>query len=449
MKLIRNILIWVFVMLLLWMQNITYSNNDNYKIIVWNQLLMVDKWEVYKNIIDTFIDKNIDNKKILEKLQSRITTVKQKLDSWKYSLNKYKEQVKAIIAYFDITVNLALQDIYNEEIKEEEELEEEVIEEEIEEEVEDIIYPGFSSVYNDKTKTILAWKQNYVYAWGVLAFYEEADVSKVVFFIEWTNMSDFNQAIAEAYLFVEWSLLETAAYADIKILSSTRASISFDNINNFIIPKTNTIDFRLALKPSSIWYEKIWKTMKDLRVLSVKFDEVSWVTTGDSFVKMKVDSFSSERFSIVSGLLNVTKIEWLDTANIIELSMQWDFWDNSDDSWYSAPYIGLDKLKVSVWGNNSENALYTMYNKNDSSDAVTWVYGSWTVLFDLSTLQVWNKSIAKGANPKYWIKITWTNISAWMEILRDWITYDIIWNQNSNNINLNLKNSINLWQRNF
>lgn len=417
--------------------NASYTQEDLYVSII--ELEAIKNWDKIIKVVDNYLLKNKYNQLTLEELDIKLDIL---WDTIEYKTDGNSIILNVLINYLKIRVYFALDTIYEEANKKEEVL----VEEEI---VKQIIFPGFSENYNDDKKTILTWEEFYVYAGWVGALHEKADVSGLKFYITWNNILDLKYAIENAYLYVEGVLLKTASYSDIEILTTTKASITFDNIEDFILPSDKQIDFRLAVKSNTIWYEKIWKTMKDLIVSEIDFYDVVWVTSGNSIVRVEISRFSSEEFSISPATLSVEVLKDFNSSYNAELNIKWDFWQNTIDASNKTPVIELDKLKVSVWWSDASTATYSLYNTGNSSDSITWVYNSGVVEFDLSSLWINNKTVWDWSWKKYTIRVSWVTTWIWMDLLKNGITYNIIGISNSNNININLENSINLGYRDF
>lgn len=434
-----------------WISNASFTQEDLSS--YYNKLKLINSWEKYIKSIDLIMNKYWENEELLKKLQIRFEIINNNL-SWKND-NRSKN-LKIILDYFSLKVYFALdaldkQDklIQKEIITDEIIVEDKTIIKDIVETNDELVFPGFVSPYNDKKKNVLAWTEEFVYAWWAWAMYEKAEVNSVIFYITWDNIDDLKYSIEHAYLYVEWLLLDTASYSDIEIIDSTKASISFDNINWFILPNNKQIDFRLAIKPSLIWYENIWKTMKDLIVSDIDFDKVIWLTSNRNITNVNISNFSSEYFSITPVLMNAWVIRNLNTSTQIELNLKWDFWQNKIDTNNSKAFINLDKIKFSVFWTDESSATYTLYNSNDSLDLINWNYNWWIIEFDLSTMQVKNKTVSSWNWENYMIRITWINTWITMELLKDWVIYNVDWISGANNLNINLQNSIDLGYRDF
>ena len=237
--------------------------------------------------------------------------------------------------------------------------------------------------------------------------------------------------------------------SDIKILSPSKASITFDNLNNFILPDDGQLDFRLSIKPNIIWYQSLWKVMKDLIVSDVDFVDIVWITSDRQITGINIVDFSSEEFTISAVKPNISVLKNLNTSTQIKFNIKWDFWANQIDTSNSSPKINMQKVKISVSWTDTASAIYKMYNSDDSSDIILWSHVWWIVEFDLSILQEKNRIIWDWSWEDYIISISWINTWISANLIRNWIKYNINWINNANSINFNLKSDIDLGYRKF
>ncbi len=456
-KLLKFAFIWI---LFLFSTN-TYSNYTEGDLeLISSKLNEIDGWEIIRAKLDNFIETNKSNKTLLEEFDSKLSNayllLKTKKDRKSYIL-------KLIIFYVKINISFALEDIRVEEQALAEQKQENLDNNQdetstwgvsddttnVDNITETWVYTGFTETYNDQEKTILAGTQAFIYAGWIWSLYEQADVWKTMFYITWSNASDLQYVIDKAYLYVEGLNVAEANYGDISVISSTKVRITFDNINNFIIPDDENIDFRLAIKTNKIWYQKIGKIIKDFIVSDVDFDNVIWLTSDKEITNIDVTDFSSEKFSVSAWVVTVSAVNTLDDSYTIKLNVKTDFWSNTKNSDNWDPSLEMSKLRFSVFGTDASSAVYSLYNNDNSSDIITWTYNSWIVEFDLSLLEQKSKNVWEWRGEDFIIKITW--ITSWlsMKLLRDGVIYDIVWISNWDNINANLKDSIDFWYRDF
>jgi hypothetical protein len=74
-------------------------------------------------------------------------------------------------------------------------------------------------------------------------------------------------------------MIDSVGSSKIDIISATQAKITFDNLDDFVITE-NIREARLKIKTSNIGYQKIGKTMKNLYVSKVGFDDIIGLSSG-------------------------------------------------------------------------------------------------------------------------------------------------------------------------
>jgi len=421
------------------MSNISYAQDDLNTSL--NKLKVIDNWNIYIDIIDKFLINNISNYDKLLSIKDKIVKVRWQIQ-WQTEI--IYNNFNLILNYLEFSIDNIInkkEDIIDNNINEE------IIDEEENNYIEEIIYPWFSNKYNDNNKTILAWTEEYIYAWWVWSFYEDAEVNEIILYITWNNINNLKSSIKQSKIYYKWLLVSTAWYSNIDVINSTKLSITFDDIDNFILSKDYINDYRFSIITNNIWYEKVWKTSKNLIIVDIKFTDVIWLTSDTQISNISIENFETEYFSIVPNLLEVSVEKNLNTSSLIELKLLNNYWNNTIESSKSFPKIILDKLELNVFWNQEEVADYILYNKNDSFDYIQWVYHWWKVEFDISSLNYWNKAIWNIEN--YIIRITWIDSFLTIELPKNWIIYDIDWVSDSNDININLQNNIDLWIRDF
>lgn len=452
----KTIKILLVSLLILWWIGLNYSTNaftqeDLNK--ASQALVQIKNWDVYIKVIDAFIEKHQDNKKILEKLQSRINKLDEKL--WeKHDVKSQK--LKILLNYLNIKVEIALQELLKEEIEkifdeettpEEDSAEEDNTEEET---AETISYPGFSDTYNENDKTILAGEESYIYKQSVSSLYEASDVETVAFYITSSDSVSLKNTIESATLLLEWSIIDTVWSSQVENISGTQTRIVFENLQDFIITQ-NIRQMRLKIKTNPIWYQKIWSTVKDAQVTKVWFEDIKGLSSGSD-----INNFTSlepgELFSIAPGILNIDVTRGL-SSNIPEINIVWLFDGNSIDANNSAPIIELKTLSFStLWSSSDDDVIYTIYNNDSSGDRVQWVVSWNTVEFDMSPLLDKNKTISNSLRwEDYKIVISGTNTNTvlTLDLLKDGIVYDVRGIDGAEDIHTNFPSDISLGSKSY
>jgi len=396
-------------------------------------LISSSKWLNYLNKFDAILDKYSDNVVVLIKLSDRVQELKDSIESRQ---NNYSFELESLIYYIDQKINKSLVVLW---VYELEGIEEEVYIDNRDSEL-------FEEDYVDSNKSIVAWDDFIVFSWNTSSLYESVEVWKVIFYIEWNNASDLKYSLSRANLYINWWGINSISSSSIDIVSQNKVSLTFNNLKNFIVPE-HEVDFRLWIEVNSIWYEKVWKTIKDLSITNVVLSEWVWINSWK-----KINAFSTttsvEPFSIVPWIPIVSIIADLIDSAIVRFNIKWLFWDNTIGSNNSTPSLKLNKLQFS-FSDNSGTAIFKLVNSDDSTDSILWIK-NWNILeFDLSSLNINNKTISKWKWEDF--KIYIFNTTSWvsLELLKDGIIYDVLWITNSENLNINLNKSINLWYRDF
>lgn len=416
---------------------------ENYR----NELLNLSNWSIYIKKIDNIIERNKGNINKLELLFSQLNVISKKIDNLKNSQNK--NNLSIIINYFlyktNISINLLndLNEVSNN------------IDKDIDESLEEVkkisyvksdLYDWFTDVYNDKTKTILAWKESYVYNWSVVAGIEEIDVKEIIFKIETSDTSNIKRSIQEASLYVEWRKLETVNANSIKIVSSTEAELIIKDIRGFYIPKEQ-IEYRLSIIPQLIWFEKVWEFQPLINLTEVNFSHVEWLISNKRISPIIFDDVKwIESFQISPSFISSNVVNSLNNSYFPRINISSIFDKNTrQNNWELKS--SLDKLIFYISESNW-SWIYEIANSDDTSNRVLWNKVWNTLEFDMSLL---NKNIiSKGNGEDYTIYISNNNdITVFLELKRDGIIYSVDWVSWANNINAYLKNSVNLWSRSY
>lgn len=429
-----------------------YSNNDQLDIVS-HDLLLIENWEIYKNFIDKFIKKSQNNLEKFEKLEWRLAIIQWKL---KNKNDKNSIILQKIINYLDIKVEWTLLKIRNniskEILSESDQIKEINVNSEQNIDANDNIkiYPWFVEQYNENNKVILGWEEVYIYKQSYSTLYEASEVWKIIFYITWSNVDDIKNTIETASLFLEWTEIDSVSSSKIDIISSTEAKITFNNLENFIITQ-NIRQVRLKIKTYNIWYQKIWKTIKDLYVSKVWFDDIMWLSSWN-----KLDTYFVtkpwETFSILPWVLKV-KVDKNLSSNIPEINITALFWNNSIDVDNSSPIVQLSKLRFStLWSSSIWWVNFTLYNSDRSWDKIVWSILWNTLEFDTTGMLYTNRTISNSLKwEKFKIAIDGTNSDTIivLNLEKTWIDYDVLWITQSNDLQIKLEEELQLWTKSY
>lgn len=437
MKKIQSILLSILLLLPLWLANNVYSNsNEEVLISTSEKLLLIKKGSLYIKVIDNFIEKKKEDTSKLETLQSKLVVIQNKLEN---KNDKNSITLKAILNYLDAKINIVLtKDIIEKII---------IVNNNY---YKAITYPGFSDSYSEYDKTILAWDEVFVYKQSYSSLYEASEVWKVIFYITWPDVNDIKDSIVSASLYLEWSMIDTVSSSKIDIMSTTKAKITFDNLDDFIITQ-NIRQARLKIKTSNIGYQKIGKTIKDLFVSKVWFDDIKWLSSWRKLNEYDISEIW-ELFSIVPWILDI-RVEKNLSSNIPELNIKAMFYGNSIEGSNNSPTIELSKLRLStLWSTGDAWVVYSIYNTDSSWNRIIWVASGSIVEFDMSSLLKTNKTLSSSSRwEDYKIIITGTNTNTiiTLNLIKSWIYYNIVWISYSNDIQINLERELSIGSRDY
>ncbi len=452
----KKIICVLSILSILFLQNITvywYSQSEINSIT--QEIQELPKWEKYIQTLDVFSKKYEDNLNRAKQIQSNITKV---LSKYSDSTHRDAELVLLILRYLDIKF-LDIIDSFdsiddNDWTNQEDTTEDNSWESEDNQEdkdqiiyTKDALYSWFSSSYKDDApKTILAGKETFVYNGSLVANIEEIEVEKMEFTLESTDLSNFKYGFKEAILYVEWHKAQVITSNKFSLTNSTQWILEFDSIDGVFVPKEE-IEFRLALVPQEIGYEKLGKYIPEITVSQVKVTQWKWVISGAE-ISMNTLSEWSEKFEISPVILNVSVENSLVDSSRATINISADWWKNTQNSSSRELKAKLESIKL-IYRETYWDAIFKIYNSDNSSNSVVWIKNGWYLEFDLTWL--WNdRFISSWSNESFDIQISAQNDSTIsLDIINQGLIYSVEWVDNVNNINANLLESINLWSRKY
>lgn len=411
------------------------------------RLSIITNWSKYIKAIDSLLEKKKENEIFLNLLTNKLTSLEKKL---KYRTDVRSKKLKLILNYLTLKTSYTLAALKSEQaiiIKDNEITEDE----KIIEEKEMTVYPGFSDSYNEEEKTLLAWEEVFIYKQSFSSLYEASDVGKVIFYISGPeDLTDIKSSIETATLYLEWSVIDSVWSSKLDIISSTQAKITFDNLNDFIITQ-NIRQARLKIKTAPIGREKAGKTIKDIYVSKVWFDDVKGISSGNDIAMYTVTE-PWELFSIVPGVLEV-KVEQNLSSNIPELNIRAMFGNNTIENWNNSPTIELEKLRLStLWSSWDADVVYSIYNSESSSNRVVWVMSGDVLEFNMSALLQTNRTLSnstRGEDYKIVIAGTTSSTVITLNLVKSWIDYTILWITWSEDLHINMEDELDLWSKSY
>ncbi len=449
----KKIISALSILSILFLQNISVYWYSQWEInSITQEIQELPKWEKYIQTLDLFSKKYENNLNRAKQIKSNITKV---LSKYSDSTHRDAQLVLLILKYLDIKF-LDIIDSFdlidnNGSTNQDDSLEDNSWE--IEEDKEDIIYtkealyPWFSTNYeDDTTKTILAGKESFIYNGSLVANIEEIEVEKMEFTFESSDLSNFKYGFKEAILYVEWHKAQTITSNKFTLTNLSQGILEFDSIQGVFLPKEE-VEFRLALVPQEIWYEKLGKYIPEITVSQVKVTQWKWVISGAD-ISMKTLSEWSEKFQISPVILNISVENSLLESSRATINISADWWKNTQNSSSRELKAKLESIKL-IYRETYWDAIFKIYNSDNSDNGVVWIKNGWYLEFDLSWL--WNDwFISSWSNESYDIQISAKNDSTIsLDIVNQGVIYSVEWITNANNINANLLQSINLWSRKY
>lgn len=422
-----------------------WSEKENFS----KQISEINNGAKYKKIIDSVLNLRKDNIWYIETLIERTDII-----VWKYiskDLDQKNTELLIVVQYIRGRA-YGLKNTYEEKIWEEEWQKEknlEILEQEKqdaldEKEKQEVIFPWFSDDYSDKPKTILAWVETFVYNGSLVASIEEIEVEELEFILETSDTSNIKQSIKSAWFYYRGLLLSSSNSSDITIISGTKAKITFSNIDDLIIPKKQQ-EFRLSITPELFGYEKIWKFVAEITVTSVYITKASWVTSGWNIIGITLQN-NQELFQIAPAVLEVSILKNLQDHFIAEINIKADFNKNSADN-NSELKASIQKIQF-LYQDNGVATEFRLYNSGDSLDYVVGTKNASILEFNLSWFQ--NNIVSEWRGEDYRIRVMSnqdTTVS--LNLIQTGVSYDVMWLENVNNLNINMKQSISLGSRKY
>lgn len=436
-------------------QNVFANNYTQVEIeSITSELQALPKWEKYIQTLDLFSKKYENNELKAKKIKSNISKV----------LNKYNDSnhndiqlVLLILKYLDIQFENIVDSYDNQDDMEspnEDNTQDTTTENDNkQDESENIeyskeaLYPWFSTFYEDDTpKTILAGKESFIYNGWLVANIEEIEVEKMEFTLQASDLSDFKYSFKEAILYVEWHKAQTITSNRFSLTNSTQWILEFDSIDGVFVPKEE-IEFRLALVPQEIWYEKLGKFIPEITVSKASVTQWKWVISGAN-ITMKTLSDGAEKFQISPVVLSVGVVDSLNNSSRASFNIQIDAGKNTQKTSASELKARIDTIKI-MYLESYGSATFKLYNSDNRSNGVIGVKNGWFLEFDLSWIWT-DRYVSKWSWETFDIQVSApidSNIS--LDLINQWIIYSVEWLDNANNININLLDSISLGNRKY
>lgn len=444
----------VIALLTMWTYLPTNAYSDDSSSVITQSLLSINKWNIYKEKIDSVVWKISGDTEKLELFKTALNKLNEKISKLKEWKNK--ETLESIMNYFlyrvidsililEIELNEAEQDLIEDKKEETIEKDEEIFVKKVY--TKSALYPGYIDNYSDKEKQILAWIDTDVYNASIVAWIEEIEAKTIEFRLESSDISNLKSVIDTARLSIEWMDIKTIRSNDIEIVSPTVAILKFDNLDWFYVPK-QPVEFRLSITAQEIWFERVGVFQDVITVKEVKISKAEGLQSNNN-VAMKVfnDLNGEEVFQISPALVSAWVVDTLNDSYFPKLNIQAVFWRNTQQWTNSELRADIQMLKFNLFESNW-SPTYKIANTDNSSETVTWVKNGNLLEFDISSLS--KNTISNGKWEDFIIYITDnTDVTVNLELNRKWIIYSIPWVTWANNITGYMKQWVSLWSRTY
>ncbi len=234
---------------------------------------------------------------------------------------------------------------------------------------------------NKNIKTVLGWTSEVVASYDVQSQNESTDVEtvKVTFADASGNM---NKSLYSAKLLLNGKEVGSANNED---YNSTTKVLTFDNLTDLIIPKSN-VELEVEITTSSIGFEKVGKSIAGETVTKIELADITWVSSGKA-VASKSSSATSKAFSIVDVKVTPTLVKSLSNGTA-QIKLTADAGDNTQATSESTPVVTLNSLTFTDNGNGA--ATENVYKIWEDGEAIPTTFaaintaGTWSSVTSIS-----------------------------------------------------------------
>ena len=292
---------------------------------------------------------------------------------------------------------------------------------------------------NKDEKTVLAWEKIKFVEYKLNATNEKIDIWKLVLTLTGSSWIDLKKTIEYWNLYLDGQLLESNSNSDI---DSTNSTITFDNLENLIIPKEeSTLTFELVT--SRIGYEKIGQTLIDVKSTQLVLTDAE----GKDSNKVVPDATltqDSNLFTIAPATIEaiVSQQFWTEA----KLKIKINSWDNTEMNSTTDIKVDIETLIFTELGNSLETDWYILYKEWDSWTSITWVNAWGTVSFDLSSFA--NKRISN--EETFLIRTRGTVDKTYgLKLRKNWIIYKTTSDESLTPLTGNLTDEKDFWSKTY
>jgi len=303
--------------------------------------------------------------------------------------------------------------------------------------------------FEDNPRTILAWKSAAIYEADIVSNLESIDVGEVIFTIRSIDADIAERVIKNASIYIDSVLIDTNTNADIRETSSGRFDIEFSDLDNFIVTEQEQ-ELHLVIHTETVGFQRIWQTLQDFFVEQVSFEDGQWQTSNQDVNPTTITQVGNS-YSILPGIINTTVTRGINTGLVSEFELFFDTGANASTANNSTPNASLDSIIFDITGSNfwANTPEFFLENTDGGNDVITGIISGNKVVFDTTQFSFSNRFIPWNTTEAYEMTIggVSSNATIFLDIESDGISYSITNVDNSNNLNIDLRQDISLGSR--
>ncbi len=303
--------------------------------------------------------------------------------------------------------------------------------------------------FEDNPRTILAGSSAAIYEVDVVSNLEEIEVGEVIFSLSALDAKLAESTIKNASIYLGGVLIDTNSNSDIRVDSSRRFRIEFRDIPNFII-KQQEEELHLVIHTEEIGFQRIGQTFQDFFVERVSFGDGEWQTSNQD-VNLATINERGNNYSILPGRIIPTLERWVNASLTTKFDLTLDVWSNASSTTNSTPNAVLERIVFNVNGSSfgDNTPIFSLENADNSGDSIQWIL-SWNILtFNANQFSNSSRTINGNTTEEFEMTIGGisSNASIFLDIESDGIVYSIPNVENSQNLQIDLRQDISFWSR--
>jgi len=297
-----------------------------------------------------------------------------------------------------------------------------------------------SNEANEDPKTLLAGSDDQVvFSLDVQSTNEPTDVEDVVFTLAGSNLTNLRNTISNASIYLDGVFIDQNTNSDIDVQSATAATITFDDLDDLIIPE-QTSELELRLNSESIGFQRVGDALNNVTITQVEFLEIEGDESDEdvddlSVVNGTAVTGTSQPFSFARGVLVPRISSGVNTSNPI-VGVVADLGDNRADNDNTIPNITLNTFTFDVSGTTVGTTITLQNSDGTNSDVQTVLAGTPPVVFDLAAAGfTTDERIVSSGNEEFFeLQIVTPDVespSVSVELLRDGLNYSLFPDSNN------------------